>query len=81
MRDLGARLGLIFGVALLSLAYLSMFLGVGAPVITLLASLYTGYAATLLGGIIGLILGFIHGYLIGVLVVIFRDIFAKFIKF
>jgi hypothetical protein len=71
MRDLGVRLGLIFGVVLLSLAYLSMLLGVGAPVIALLATLYKGYAATLLGGLIGFILGFVHGYVVGVLVIIF----------
>lgn len=82
MRDLGVRLGLILGVFLLSLAYFSMLLGgVGAPIIALLASLYTGYAATLLGGIIGFILGFIHGYVVGVLVVIIRGILGKFIKF
>ncbi len=81
MRGLGVRLGLILGVFLLSLAYLSMLLGVGAPIIALLASLYSGYAATLLGGIIGFILGFIHGYVVGVLVVIFRDILGRFIKF
>ena len=81
MRDLGVRLGLIFGVVLMSLAYISLLLGVGAPVIALLASFYTGYAATFLGGIVGFILGFIHGYVVGMLVIIIRDILGKFIKF
>lgn len=61
------KLGAIFGVTLLSLALLSLALGIGAPVVALLASFYKGYAATFLGAIMGLIFGFIHGYVVGVL--------------
>lgn len=55
MHSTGVKLGGIFGVSLLSLALLSMLLGVGEPVIVLLATLYKGYAATFMGALIGLI--------------------------
>lgn len=74
MHSLGLKLGLIFGVTLLSLAYLSMGLGLGAPIIVLLASLYHGYAATFVGGIVGFIWGFIHGYIVGVLVTFVKKV-------
>lgn len=77
MHDLGTRIGAIFGVTLLTIALLSMALGVGEPVIVLLASLYKGYAATLLGAIMGFIWGFIHGYVVGALVIFLKKL-AKF---
>ncbi len=77
MHSLGIKLGAIFGITLLSLAVLAMALGIGEPIIALLASLYKGYAATFLGAIMGLILGFIHGYFVGALVVIFKKYLPK----
>lgn len=74
MHNLGVKLGIIFGVTLLSLVLLSMTLGVGEPVIVLLASLYKGYAATFAGAIMGLIWGFIHGYVVGALIVFLKKL-------
>jgi len=72
MHNLGVKLGIIFGVTLLSLVLLNMTLGLGEPIIVLLASLYKGYAVTFAGAIMGLILGFIHGYIVGALVVFLK---------
>ncbi len=72
MHSLGIKLGTIFGVSLVTLAILSMGLGIGDPVILLLASLYKGYAATFVGALMGFIWGFIHGYVVGVLTFLLR---------
>lgn len=68
MHVLGAKLGLIFALTLVTLSIANMTLGIGAPIIVLLASFYKGYAATLLGTLMGLLWGFIHGYVVGVFV-------------
>ena len=77
MHNLGAKLGLIFGVALFTLAIASMGLGLGEPIVLLLATLYKGYAATLMGAFIGLIWGFIHGYVVGAIVVFVKKYLPK----
>lgn len=73
----GIKLGLIFGLTMLSLAFLSMGLGLGEPIVVLLASLYKGYAATLVGAIIGLFWGFIHGYVVGAVLVMVNKFIGK----
>jgi hypothetical protein len=66
MSRLGVDIGVIWGVNLLLLAYASMLFGIGGPVVAGLATLYMGYAATFVGGLIGFVLGFVHGYILGV---------------
>lgn len=66
MSRLGVDFGVVWGVNLLLLAYFSMFFHVGGDVVTMLGSLYVGYAATFVGGIMGFLLGFVHGYVLGV---------------
>lgn len=77
MHSLGIKLGVIFAITLLTLALASMALGVGDPIIVLLASLYKGYAATFMGAIMGLIWGFIHGYVVGVITVFVKRFLLK----
>lgn len=77
MRSTGIRIGLIFGVTLLTLSYLSLFFGIGTPIVVLLGSLYAGYAATFMGGILGLIWGFVHGFVVGALVALIKDCIKK----
>lgn len=72
-RDLGLSLGIVLGLTMLVLALLSMFLGVGTPIVELMGSLYIGFAPSILGGLIGLFFGFIHGYITGALLVIVKD--------
>ncbi len=73
IHNLGITLGLIFGISLLVYAYLSLFYGLASPIVALLASLYPGYAASLLGGVIGLGYGFVHGYIFGALIVLISN--------
>lgn len=77
MHSYGAKLGIIFGVTAFTLAIAAMALGVGEPIVLLLASLYKGYAATFLGAIMGLIWGFIHGYVVGALIVLVKKFLPK----
>lgn len=77
MRSMGIRLGLLFGITLLTLSWASLFFGMGTPIVVLLSTLYSGYAPTLMGGIIGLILGFVHGFIVGALVAVIKDCVKK----
>ncbi len=78
MHSLGTKLGVYFAATLLSLVLASVILGVGGPVIALLATLYTGYAASFLGALMGIIWGFVHGYVIGVIIVLGKRFLPKF---
>jgi len=64
--NLAVSLGVVFGLSMLVFAYMSMFFGVGAPIVALMASLYHGYAVSYMGGLIGFMWGFVHGYVVGV---------------
>lgn len=77
IHNLGITLGVVFGVSMLVYALLSMFVGVGTPIVTLLGSLYVGYDATLIGAFIGLLWGFIHGYIFGALVVLISNFLSR----
>lgn len=77
IHTLGAKLGFYFAAILLSLVLASVTLGVGEPIIVLLASLYKGYAATFMGALMGIIWGFIHGYVVGALVVLGKKFLPK----
>lgn len=77
MHSFGTKLGVIFAATLLSLVLASVTLGVGDPIIVLLASLYKGYAATFLGALMGIIWGFIHGYVVGAIIVLAKRFLPK----
>jgi len=73
MRSLAVVLGLVLGIHMLLLAYLDMFFGIGEPAVALLGSLYIGFNASYVGGLMGLLFGFIHGYILGALFLIVSD--------
>lgn len=66
----GFAMGLIWGLGILLLAWLSMWCagGWGAGFIKVLSSVYTGYAATWVGGLIGGLWGFVDFFIFGALV-------------
>lgn len=68
---LGLALGVMKGVCLLFLAYVSWLGGYGSVMVEHVASWYPGYGASFVGGIIGgiygLIAGFISGFIFGYL--------------
>lgn len=77
MHSLGTKLGGYFAAILLSLVLASVILGVGSPVIALLATLYKGYAASFLGALMGIIWGFVHGYVVGAIIVLAKRFLPK----
>ena len=65
---LGISVGCVWGSYLFLTALLSWYWGIGTPILHVFASLYFGYSANLLGGIIGFVWGFCDGFITGVLV-------------
>ncbi len=64
-KNLGLSLGVVSGVAVFLMTLISMATDWGQAAVTLIASVYPGYAATFLGSILGLIYGFIDGFIGG----------------
>lgn len=60
----GLAWGLVSAI-LLCIFGLSAMSGYGATYVTLLASVYFGYGASILGAIIGAMWGFLYGFVIG----------------
>ena len=51
-------LAIVWSLSIASLAWLAACCGYGKPVVALIGSVYIGYSATFLGGVIGLVWGF-----------------------
>ena len=77
IHNLGITLGMIFGLYMMGCAYLSYFMSIGTPVVLMLGSLYVGYAATIVGGLIGFLWGFVHGYIFGALIVLISNALSR----
>ena len=65
---LAFSIAIVWGLSLMLLAWLGLWLSYGLPFIDLLGSVYLGYHATLLGGVIGLMFGFMDMF-VGVWVI------------
>lgn len=63
----GFALGIAKGLFFMILAWSSAGFGYGSEMITLLASVYHGYAATFVGGIIGAVWGLVDGFIFGII--------------
>ncbi len=64
----GFALGLWWGLSLMLVSWLSMRHGYGAEFIVTIKSLYHGYCATWLGGLMGFIWGFVDFFFFGLLI-------------
>jgi len=64
---LGVAIGVLWAVYVAFLAIIAMF-GWGSELVSLLASLYIGYAATIVGTIIGAVWGFVDGFIAGFII-------------
>jgi hypothetical protein len=64
----GFALGLWWGIGLLIVSWISLRTGYGIGLIQGLSSVYLGYTATFVGGIIGFVWGFIDFFIFGLLV-------------
>lgn len=67
MSSFGMKIGMFMGLSMLVIAYTALFFGHGVPIVDLMASLYLGYAVSLMGGVIGFVWGFVHGYILGLI--------------
>ena len=74
---LGLTLGLLWGLALFFLSLVGAFLfpSYGAAFITTLESVYIGYKATLVGGLIGFAWGFVDFFVFGFLIAFIYNCF------
>lgn len=77
VRAFGLACGIVWGAAMLLLGLLNIFCTWGSGIEAVMATLYLGYRATLLGSIIGGIWGFVDG---GVGGLIFAWMYNKFAK-
>lgn len=63
--SLGLALGTIKGFYLLLLAYSAMFFGFGAEMVNHISSMYHGYDASIVGGLLGFVYGVVGGFIFG----------------
>lgn len=64
---LGCAVGITWGLGLLLLGILGMLFGYGIDMITVLSSIYVGYAPTIGGTLLGVVWALIDGYIAGAL--------------
>ena len=67
-KQLGLALGILAGLCMLILTWLSILWGYGTEILNLMASIYPGYTLTWGGSFVGLIYGFIDGLIGGYII-------------
>lgn len=65
--SLGIAFGIVSGLCMLALAWAGWLWGYGTIMIDQIASIYHGYAATMIGGLWGLLWGFVKGFIGGLI--------------
>lgn len=68
MKKLALAFGVIWALYVVWIAWVAGAIGWGDKIVDVLASLYRGYDATFLGGLIGGAWGFVDGAIAGVIV-------------
>jgi hypothetical protein len=71
---LGFALGITNGLGMMCLAWAAMEWGFGASMVSQIAGIYHGYAATLIGGLYGAGWGFLDGLVFGVIAAVFYNL-------
>lgn len=61
-KNLGLSGGIIWGVSLFLMTWISIFTGYGSELLNSIGKLYPGYTISWTGSIWGLILGFVDGF-------------------
>lgn len=64
---LGVAFGILKGICLMLIAWISLYWGYGTPMIEHVAQVYHGYSPTIMGGLIGGAYGLIGGFIFGVI--------------
>lgn len=65
---LGLAFGVISGLSMCLFAWLALWQGLGATMVSQWAEIYPGYAATIQGGLIGGAWGLLEGLIVGLVV-------------
>lgn len=73
---LALGIGIYWGLAMLVAGWTSIF-GWGTEFVTTMSSIYIGYEASFIGGIIGGVWGFFDGLIAGALIAFFYNRFKK----
>ena len=73
---LGVAIGVLWALYVFCVGITAMF-GWGGPVVTLLSSLYIGYAASIVGAIIGAVWAVVDGFFAGVVIAWIYNMVAK----
>ena len=73
---LGVAIGVLWALYVFCVGITAMF-GWGGPVVTLLSSLYIGYAASIVGTIIGAVWAVVDGFFAGVVIAWIYNMVAK----
>ena len=73
---LGVAIGVLWALYVFCVGITAMFVW-GGPVVTLLSSLYIGYAASIVGAIIGAVWAVVDGFFAGVVIARIYNMVAK----
>jgi hypothetical protein len=73
---LGVAIGVLWAIYVVFVGIAAMF-GWGNAIVDALASLYIGYAATIIGAIIGAVWAFVDGFIAGVVIAWIYNLVAK----
>jgi hypothetical protein len=73
----GLAWGLTFALMMLAIAWVGWWWGYGSAIIAEISNIYSGYEASLIGGLWGALWGFIEGFIMGFLVAFFYDLITK----
>jgi hypothetical protein len=64
---LGVALGIVSGLFMMVLAWVSWQWGYGSSIMTLYSGVFYGYEPTLVGGLFGALWGFMEGFIVGLI--------------
>ena len=76
----GLAVGILWGLGLLVLGLMAAYLNWGKLAVDVIASVYPGYAPTLVGSLIGLVWGFVDGTIAAAIVALLYNYLASAIK-
>lgn len=77
IKKLSLAVGITWALFVVSIGWTAALLGWGDQIVTTMASLYKGFDATFLGGLIGGIWGLVDGLLFGALTAYFYNMIQK----
>src|SRR5947207_1562786 len=72
--SLGFAIGLTWAIGAFLMGIAAWKMSMGMPVVGLLATIYHGYAPTLIGSVYGALWALLHGFITGALIAIIYDI-------